>query len=69
METRYINWEGDWSNCETIPPKKSRMKWCNTCFEYHDLGCFFHHKGRWLKCFINSANRAWSMGHIKGSSK
>ncbi len=63
-----INWAGDWNNCERITPKRSKMRWCQTCQEFHDLGCFFRFKGQWLYCMINKGNRAKSMGKIKGSA-
>lgn len=68
MANGFVNWDTDWSNCAVVKPKKSRMRWCNTCMEYHDLGCFFKFKGRWLKCCLNMANRSWCIGKIKGGA-
>lgn len=60
------NWDIDWNDCEVMQPKKSRMRWCTTCHELHDLGCFFRFKGSWMGCFLNKSNRAKALAKIKG---
>lgn len=66
--THHINWDGDWSDCYEMLPKKSRLRWCNACKEHHDIGLFFRVKGRWLKCCLNPANRSYCMAKIKGGA-
>jgi len=67
METK-VNWDVDWSNCEAIEPKKSRMRMCNTCHEEHDRACFFHYHGGHIGCMVNKASRGKAMAKIKGGS-
>jgi len=59
---------GDWSDCYTIQPKASRMRWCPACHELHDAKCFFHFRGGVLGCMINKGSRGRAMAKIKGSA-
>ena len=67
METKYVNWDTDWNDCIVVQPKKSRMKWCPTCQETHDVACFFHFRGSWLGCMMSKLNRAKAIQKIKGT--
>ncbi len=61
-----VNWDADWSNCYQVFPKKGKMRWCQACFEYHDLACFFHFRGGMMGCMLNKSCRSKAMAKIKG---
>ena len=59
---------GDWSNCVTIQPKASRMRWCPNCHELHDARCFLRFHGSTTGCMINKGSRSRAMAKIKGGA-
>lgn len=58
--------EDKWDNCVVIQPKKSRMRWCTACYEYHDSDCFFRFHGAITGCMLNRASRAKAIQKAKG---
>jgi len=66
MHTINVNLDGDWSQAEELRMGKTKVRWCPTCHEEHDLACFFHYRGSWLGCMLNKGSRQKAMAKIKG---